>query len=145
LRFAAEFDRAAKLRVRPPRTPELPDDVFMPGPPVKQGTRAALKIAIQAEMHALDAVFDEVMAQVELISDEPIEIAGAIVKIHVNGEPAEILVPGPVYKVRRAVASAEHVRKHSVWRKPYGSIVTAVIRLADGRTAGAFAVTGGIM
>jgi amidase len=63
----------------------------------------------------------------------------------VNGEPAELLAAGPVYKARRAVPSEEHRRIHSVWRKPYGSIVTAVIRLADGRSAGAFAVAGGIM
>jgi amidase len=34
---------------------------------------------------------------------------------------------------------------HSVWRQPYGSIVTAVVRLADGSAAGAFAVAGGII
>jgi len=145
LRFAAEFDRAARLRARPPRTPELPDDVFTARPPAKDRASADLKIAIQAEMHALDTVFDEVMAQVKLHSAGPIDMAGALVQIHVNGEPAELLTDGPVYKVRRAVASAEHGRLHSTWRKPYGSIVTAIVRLADGRTAGAFAVTGGIM
>ena len=144
LRFAAEFDRTAKLRARPPRTPELPDDVFAARRAVTERAGAALKIAIQAEMHAADAVFDEVMAQVEVSSQEPVDLSGAIVQIHVNGEPAEIITDGPVYKVRRAVASAERGRLHSVWRKSYGSIVTAVIRLADGRTAGAFAVAGGI-
>ncbi|WP_119269105.1 amidase [Taklimakanibacter deserti] len=143
--FAAEFDRAAGLRVRPPRTPELPDDVFTARRSVAESARADLKITIEAEMHAVDAVFDEVMAQVEVSSEEPIDMSGAIVQIHVNGEPAEILVPGPLFKVRRAVASAEHARLHSVWRKPYGSIITAIVHLADGRTAGAFAVTGGIM
>jgi len=90
-------------------------------------------------------VFDEVMLQVELSSEEPVDLTGAVVQIHVNGEPAELLAAGPVYKARRAVPSEEHRRIHSVWRKPYGSIVTAVIRLADGRSAGAFAVAGGIM
>jgi amidase len=33
---------------------------------------------------------------------------------------------------------------HSVWRGSYGSIVTAVVRLEDGRAAGAYMVTGGI-
>ena len=73
-----------------------------------------------------------------------IDSEAAIVQIHVNGEPAEVFASGPVYKARRAVASGEHRKIHSEWRKPYGSIVTAVIRLADGRSAGAFTVTGGI-
>jgi amidase len=100
---------------------------------------------MEAEMHALDAVFDEVMVQVELISEVSIDTVGAKVQIHVNGEPAEVLSEGPLYKARRAVLSEEHKRIHSEWRKPYGSIITAVVRLADGRTAGAFAVAGGIM
>jgi amidase len=145
LRFAAEFDRVAALRACPPRTPELPDDVFTVRPSVKQSAGAALKIVIEADTHALDAVFDEVMVQVELISEGSFDTAAASVQIHVNGEVAEILSEGPVYKARRAVLAEEHKRIHSVWRKPYGSIVTAVIRLADGRAAGAFAVTGGIM
>ena len=85
----------------------------------------------------------EVTVQIEVTPE--IDIEEATIKIHVNGEEAEILIHGPVYKARRIVASAEHRAIHSVWRKPYGSIVTAVIRLMDGRSAGAFAVTGGIM
>ena len=145
LRFAAEFERGAGLRAPPPRTPELPEDVFERPGSLKQVSATTFRLAIQAEMHALDAVFDEVMAQVDLISEGPIDITGAIVRIHVNGEPAELLSDGPSYKVRRAVASSEHKREHSVWREPYGSIVTAVVRLADGRCAGAFAATGGIV
>ncbi|MGE0238566.1 MAG: amidase [Parvibaculaceae bacterium] len=145
LRFAAEFDRSAKLRARPPRTPELPEDVFTAHPSFRQTAGTELRVSIQAEMHALDAMFDEVMAHVEVSADEPIDTAGVIVQIHVNGEPAEIIGQGPTYKARRAVAAVEHRRLHSVWREPYGAIVTAVIRLADGRSAGAFAVTGGIM
>jgi amidase len=145
LQFAAEFDRAAKRRASPPRTPALPDDVFTAHPSAERGTAAPLRIAMEAEMHALDAVFDEVMVQVELISEVSIDTVGAKVQIHVNGEPAEVLSEGPLYKARRAVLSEEHKRIHSEWRKPYGSIITAVVRLADGRTAGAFAVAGGIM
>jgi amidase len=144
LRFAADFDRAARLRTRPPRTPELPEDIFA-ARSFKPGTGAALTLTIGAETHAVDAVFDEVMVQVEVSSEEPVDMAGAIVQIHVNGEPAELLGEGPVYKARRPVPSEEQRRIHSVWRKPYGSIVTAVIRLADGRSAGAFSVVGGIM
>jgi amidase len=143
LRFAGEFDRAARLRTRPRRTPELAGDIFA-ARSFKQRTGAGIRIAIDAETHSVDQVFDEVMVQVELHSEDPIDMAGATVQIDVNGEPAEIMGDGPLYKARRAVPCEEHRKIHSVWRKPYGSIVTAVIRLADGRSAGAFAVTGGI-
>ncbi len=144
LRFAGAFDRAAKHRAAPPRTPELPDEAFITRPAPHHPAAAALKVTIHAETRALDDAFDEVMAQVELTSDAPIDIAGATVKIHVNGEPAEILADGAVFKISKAISAAEHRRVHSVWRKPYGSIVTVVIRLVDGRCAGGFAVTGGI-
>ena len=143
LRCAAEFDRSARLRAAPPRTPVLPDDVFVARAGPHHSARAALKIAIRAETCAIDDAFDEVAAQIEVTPE--IDIEEATIKIHVNGEPAEILTHGPVYKARRIVASAEHRAIHSVWRKSYGSIVTAIVRLTDGRSAGAFAVTGGIM
>lgn len=44
---------------------------------------------------------------------------------------------------RAVVPAKEQERIHSVWRSAYGSIVTAIVRLEDGRTAGAYAVTGG--
>ena len=51
---------------------------------------------------------------------------------------------GARFSGRALVPAAEHERIHSVWRGSYGSIVTAVVRLEDGRTAGAYMVTGGI-
>ncbi|RWL10110.1 MAG: hypothetical protein EOR45_08225, partial [Mesorhizobium sp.] len=45
---------------------------------------------------------------------------------------------------RAVVPAKEHQRSHSVWRGPYGSIVTAVVRTEDGCVAGAYVVTGGI-
>jgi amidase len=143
LRVAAEFDRSARLRAAPPRTPALPDDVFVVQDRSDHSARTGLKLAIRAETRAIDDAFDEVTAQIEVTPE--IDIEGATIKIHVNGEPAEILSHGPAYEARKTVASAEHQAIHSVWRKPYGSIVTAIIRLTDGRSAGAFTVTGGIM
>jgi amidase len=51
---------------------------------------------------------------------------------------------GGRYSGRVVVPAATHQGFHSIWRGSYGSIVTAVVRLPDGRTAGAYAVTGGI-
>ncbi len=66
------------------------------------------------------------------------------VKVHVNGEPVTMQQTGARFTGRAVVPAKEHERIHSVWRGAYGSIVTAVVRLADGRAAGAYAVTGGI-
>ncbi|WP_162914302.1 amidase [Taklimakanibacter lacteus] len=144
LRFAADYERASKRRTPPPRTSELPDDVFgarsMPYHEVESG----LKVEIAARTRAMDAAWNEVTARVELTSAGPIDLRAARIMVHVNGEPAEVTGDGPDFTARREVPSVEHRMMHSVWRKPYGSIVTAVIRLADGRSAGAFAVTGGI-
>lgn len=144
LRFAADFDRTARLRAAPPRTPELPEDVFQERSPTGPSSSGALSVTITAETKSLDAGFDEVLARVDLISDGPVDVIGATVNIHVNGVPAGIAANGSTWTVRQKVPAAEHKAIHSVWREPYGSIVTVVIRLADGRSVGAFAVTGGI-
>lgn len=65
------------------------------------------------------------------------------VKVHVNGEPATMQQTGARYTGRAVVPANEHERIHSVWRGSYGSIVTAVVRLEDGRAAGAYVVTVG--
>lgn len=144
LSFAAEFERTTALRARPSRTPELADDVFPPRDVSRDASSEDITVMIEAETRAIDAAFDEVTARIEIKSESPITLAGASIKIHVNGERADFTGEGSVITIRKNVAAAEHKAVHSVWRKPYGSIVTAVIRLADGRAAGAFAVTGGI-
>ena len=83
----------------------------------------------------------EIAVAVELDANDA-ETAG--VKVHVNGEPVAIQRSGNHFHGSVLVPAAEHERTHSVWRGAYGSIVTAVVRLEDGRTAGAYTVTGGI-
>lgn len=144
LRFAADFDRASALRAVPPRTPELPEDIFTQERPIGPASAADFKVTVAAGTSALDAEYDEVQAQIVLTSDGPVDTTGAVIMIHVNGAPADITADGCGWKARRKVPAAEHKAIHSVWRASYGSIVTAVIRLADGRSAGAFAVAGGI-
>jgi len=144
LRFAAELDHTAQLRAAPPRTPELPEDIFATPRPIGSSSSAELKVTVTAETRSLNAELDEVLAHVALTSDDPIDVTGATVMIHINGVSAEITADGLAWTARRKVPAAEHKAIHSVWRGSYGSIVTAVIRLADGRSAGGYAITGGI-
>ncbi|TGV30087.1 amidase, partial [bacterium M00.F.Ca.ET.168.01.1.1] len=91
-------------------------------------------------IHAGDT--DEIAIALELeVGGDP---QAAILKVHVNGEPVTMQVSGNRYTGRAVVPAATHQGFHSVWRGSYGSIVTAIVRLADGRTAGAYVVTGGI-
>jgi amidase len=48
-----------------------------------------------------------------------------------------------VFSVSAEVPAREHEVRHSEWREAYGSMVVAVVRSADGRINGAFAVSSG--
>ncbi|PBB65497.1 amidase [Mesorhizobium sp. WSM4312] len=143
LRMAGDFERATQRRTSPPRTPELTDDVFS-GRSAKAGGSAAprLAIALAAETRR-SGDQDEITVTLDL-PVEPTEAKNADVKVHVNGEPVAMQRAGARFSGRALVPAAEHQRLHSIWRGSYGSIVTVVVRLEDGRTAGAYVITGGI-
>lgn len=141
LRMAGDFERSTQRRTRPLRTPELPDDVFSARPArTGDGKAPPLAIVLAAETRP-SGDQDEIVITLDL-PDEAAETAS--VQVHVNGEAVATQRSGARFSGRALVPAAEHQRLHSVWRGPYGSIVTAVVRLEDGRSAGAYAVTGGI-
>jgi amidase len=141
LRMAGDFERSTQRRTRPPRTPELPDDVFSSRPAqAGDGKAPAFAITLAAETRASGDQHEIVITLG--LPGEAAETAS--VKVHVNGEAVALQRSGQRFGGRALVPAAEHQRFHSVWRGSYGSIVTAVMRLGDGRTAGAYAVTGGI-
>ncbi|MEI9429865.1 amidase [Mesorhizobium sp. Cs1299R1N3] len=143
LRMAGDFERTTQRRTRPPRTPELADDVFSHRPAqTGVGNAPALIIKLAAEtIHSVDQ--DEITVTIDLPVDE-LQTGDAGINVHVNGEPVAMQRSGAGFTGHTLVPTPEHQRFHSVWRGSYGSIVTAVVRLQDGRTAGAYAVTGGI-
>ncbi|MBZ9996151.1 amidase [Mesorhizobium sp. BH1-1-4] len=143
LRMAGDFEQSTRRRTSPPRTPELADDVFSRGPAEAGNSEApALTIKLAAEMRA-SGDQDAITITVDLSVDET-DAGNASVKVHVNGEPVAIQRSGARFTGRTLVPTSEHRRFHSVWRGSYGSIVTAVVRVEDGRSAGAYVVTGGI-
>ncbi|RUX27876.1 amidase [Mesorhizobium sp. M7A.F.Ca.US.011.01.1.1] len=141
LRMAGDFERATQRRTRPPRTPELADDMFSGRPARADDSKApAFAITLAAETRP-SGDQDEIVITLDL----PNEVSGtASLKVHVNGEAVALQRRGARFSGHAFIPAAEHQRFHSVWRGSYGSIVTAVVRLEDGRTTGAFAVTGGI-
>ncbi|TIT38332.1 MAG: amidase [Mesorhizobium sp.] len=142
LRMAGDYERSTQRRTSPPRTPELADDVFSSRPNRAGDAKAPpLAIAFAAEMRS-SRDQDEITITLDLPGDA--EAQNASVKLHVNGDAVAMQRSGTRFIGRALVPAAEHQRLHSPWRGAYGSIVTAVVRLEDGRTAGAYAVTGGI-
>ncbi|GLS39245.1 hypothetical protein GCM10010869_48420 [Mesorhizobium tianshanense] len=140
LRLAGNFERFGQRRTRPPRTPELPDDVFAVRPAARRpGEAPPLTVMLAAETRHVGGK-DEITITLDL--SDGAESAG--VKVHANGEPVDMQRTGAHFTGRVLVPAATHKAVHSVWRGSYGSIVTAVVRLEDGRVAGAYAVTGGI-
>lgn len=145
LAIAGDYERATKRRTVPPRTPALADDVFVAGE--GRGAKARtgdglLTIALTAETtHAGDT--DEIAITLEIDAGDAAPDA-AVAKVHVNGEPVLMQASGNHFAGRVTVPASTHQGFHAVWRGSYGSIVTAIVRLPDGRTAGAYAVTGGI-
>ncbi|MBZ9672784.1 amidase [Mesorhizobium sp. ES1-3] len=141
LRMAGDYERSTQRRTRPPRTPELADDVFSHRPArAGDGKAPALTIKLAAETRA-SGDLDEIAITIEMIGEN---VETASIKVHVNGEPVAMQQNGARLTGRALVPTTEHQRFHSVWRGSYGSIVTAVVRLRDGRIAGAYAVAGGI-
>ncbi|PBC00637.1 amidase [Mesorhizobium sp. WSM3860] len=143
LRLAGDYERATKRRTLPPRTPPLADDVLAEGEgTVGRPGEAPPMLALTAEtIHAGDT--DEIAIALEIDAGEAGPYA-AVIKVHVNGEPVAMQADDNRYTGRIAVPASTHAGFHSVWRGSYGSIVTAIVRLPDGRSAGAYVVTGGI-
>ncbi|MDX8503154.1 amidase [Mesorhizobium sp. VK4C] len=141
LRFAGDYERATQRRTVPPRTPALAEDVFVEG-----GGRAGLPseapltLSLSAEtIHAGETHEIAITLAIDGAGPE-----AAIVKVHVNGEPVLMQASGNRHTGRLVVPASTHQGFHSVWRGSYGSIVTAIVRLPDGRAAGIYVVTGGI-
>ncbi|MDX8481650.1 hypothetical protein RFN28_24785 [Mesorhizobium sp. VK24D] len=144
LALAGDYERATQRRTVPPRTPALADDVFAEGE--GRAGRSAdeqLMLTLTAETtHAGDT--DEIAITLEVDAGGGEEPDAAVVKLHVNGEPVTMQAGGQRYTGRVTVPASTHQGFHSVWRGSYGSIVTAIVKLADGRSAGAYVATGGI-
>ncbi|RUY60778.1 amidase, partial [Mesorhizobium sp. M7A.F.Ca.CA.001.05.1.1] len=142
LRMAGDYELSTRRRTLPPRTPELTEDVFSRRPTqTGNGKAHPLVIALAAETRTTGDQ-DEITITLDLPIDA--EAENASVKVHVNGEPVAMQRSGARCCGQALVPAAEHQRFHSVWRGSYGSIVTAIVRLEDGRSAGAYLVTGGI-
>lgn len=132
LSFATAFDRAHKGRIAPPRTPELPANLW-----VSRGSVASAQPSVSIDAAMGSATNGTIPIHIEIHTD------AAEVSVSVNG----VAVPGTVtesgYTVDTAVPEEEHSRIHSEWRDGYGSVVVVMARTGDVVT-GAFTIVGGV-
>ncbi|TIW85688.1 MAG: amidase, partial [Mesorhizobium sp.] len=118
LRMAGDYERSTQRRTRPPRTPELPDDVFSSRPgQVGDGNATRFAITLSAETWS-SSDRNEIVITLDL-PGEAAETAS--VRVHVNGEAIALQQSGARFSGRALVPAAEHQRLHSVWRGSYGS------------------------
>ncbi|HTU16073.1 MAG TPA: amidase [Solirubrobacterales bacterium] len=141
LSYAREFERAGPHRVPPPRTPALGS----PGPSqvvTVDGAGSGSPLALEIEA-SLEPGRDEgpvhLNVTVRAEGPEPIEIT-----VFADGTPLDPVAEGSMARAGTELAAGEHEVVHSVWRAPYGSLVSALGVDASGRWAAAQTVAGGI-
>lgn len=173
MRIAAAFERAHPARVLPPRTPELGTDrtwaLGGSGPAGRSpGSLAGREGRVSGGGDGATAVHTEhppdlrLEAEVSTVADDgtvTIEVRVGPgggpdlneVRVLVNGSPVGMTRhrgggPGSDggWTGRITIPAETHYAFHSHWRQPYGSLVTAITRDANGRIAGAFTTAGGI-
>lgn len=155
--IAAAFERAHPARVLPPRTPQLGTDrTWMragspdapgDGPAETPGPGVA-ELRLETE---LTPVADDGTVTITIRVSAGGGPGLKEVRVLVNGSPVGMNLhrgggPGSdgQWTGRITVPAETHYAFHSYWRPPYGSLVTATARDAEGRIAGAFATVGGI-
>lgn len=141
LSIATSFERAHPARVRPPLTPPLESDhaaVRARELPGTAGSRIELSVDVSTVSDDGTVTID---LRVAPEADSQLVEAAALV----NGEPVRLEAgPDGGWTGHVVVPAETHYAFHSAWRPPYGSLVTAIARTAEGHLAGAFAAAGGI-
>ena len=132
LSFASAFDRAHVGRIEPPRTPELPANMWE-----SRGGGASAQPSVTIEATAGSVTNGKVPIHIEIRTD------AAEVSVTVNGVQTFGTVTPSGYVVDTDVPEFEHTRPHGEWRGGYGSVVVALARTGNA-VSGGFAIVGGI-
>ncbi len=147
LACAYAFDAQRARRVPPPLTPPLAGEAFK----VETSTPAR---ATSARNHPQPPQFT-LDAAVSPVADNgtiEIHVRGVIVspaqvtqiEIFVNGSALPVRRQGDSFEARIRLPAPIHTHIHSRWRRPYGSIVVALVRDAAGAATATYRVVGGI-
>lgn len=151
LRLAAAFEATGapgSRRVAPGRTPALAGDAS----DATTDAAAAVGGAVAGPPAGAPALVLEAEAlppedgRVEIVVRGSFQAPAGLssLTISVDGVPVETQVDDAGFVARATVAEEAHRVRHSVWRRPYGSMVVAVLRDAAGAAVGATVSVGGI-
>ncbi|MGE0859209.1 MAG: amidase [Gammaproteobacteria bacterium] len=146
LAYAHVFEGAGTRRAAPARTPPLAAELLLAAseaaspPGARDGAAPALTLAARL------APMDDDGLQTLVIEGEARASRGvADVRVFLNGVALDLRRDGARYAALTRVPASLHTVPHSRWRRPYGSLVTALARDAQGAATAAFAVVGGIV
>ena len=143
LGYARILDRAVAGRRTPPRTPALDSQRDFPGVApamAEDSTASGLDVTVTTSTGSSQGD-GSVWIDVECRLSEPELVEH--VNLHVDGRAVKARRDGQRLHAAVKVSAASQSHFHSRWRAPYGSLVTVVVADRLGRTAGAFATTGG--
>ncbi|GAS99528.1 amidase [Mycolicibacterium canariasense] len=136
LQLARSIEALRARRVAPGRTPRLPDEqVFEHPRPAGDGD---LAIAIADVRTSGDNGAAELSFRINVIRG-----AAQDVSAFVDGVRVPLTVTANSATGAITLAAGVHESPHSEWRAPYGPLIIAVARGADGTIAGAVATTDG--
>lgn len=145
LAYAHAFERSGTRRAAPTRTPPLPGELLLAagGASTSPGARggAAPALTLTARLAPMD---DDGMQTLEIEGEASAAQGIVEVRVFLNGVAVDLRRDGARYSACTRVPASLHTVPHSRWRRPYGSLVTALARDAQGAAAAAFAVVGGI-
>ncbi|MBN8867583.1 MAG: amidase [Solirubrobacterales bacterium] len=138
LSAAREFELSGPRREAPPRTPALdppaPSQLARVEPAPAEAPGLDLDVSL-----APDGDRALVEVRVGCRGPSPMEVA-----IFLDGAPLEAKAAGSEAVATAVIDPREHRVSHSVWREPYGSIVSALALDGSGAATAGYRVIGGL-
>jgi amidase len=140
LAYAYAFEAGRRRAPAPPRTPPLPEErsLLDRGHGPASGDPGAIDWTATL-LPVDDEGFCGVAIEGEVVGGE----AGTV-RLFVNGRPLSVRQTGRRFTAQARLPMATHMRLHSRWRGPYGSIVMALHAAPGGRAVGDYKVVGGL-
>lgn len=131
LQFAGAYETATRLRVPPPRTPELDDSA-------DTGQRDATSpVAIELRTEPVRVIDEPDGSRVITVSAWATSPAGSLaVRVYLNGTEADVSRAGDDFSSCIRLPASEANEPHSEWLPPYGPMIVVLATDANGAEAG---------
>ncbi|MFI8566505.1 amidase [Rhodococcus sp. NPDC078407] len=135
LRLARSVDALGARRVAPTRTPALSDEQIFDQ---RAGAGSGPAVSVRDVQLLPGSAGDELSFVVEVTDGSADDV-----QAFVDGVRVPLSVTNGIATASMSVPAGAHDARHSEWRAPYGPLVVAVARGANGGVAGTVATTEG--